>query len=145
MDGAVVWLDEAMRQHDRLAMPFELGRTLLARGRVLRRARQKRGARDAIEQALAIFDELGTVLWSEQARVEYARIGLRRTSPGELTEIEERVAELAASGLTNRLIASRVFLTPKSVEDVLARVYRKLEIRSRAELGARIAARHRAG
>ena len=60
--------------------------------------------------------------------------------PHALTETERRVAELAAAGLRNREIAAQAFLTPKSVEGVLARVYRKLDVRSRAELGARMAA-----
>ena len=62
----------------------------------------------------------------------------------ELTATEQRVAELAAAGLTNRRVAVAVFMTPKSVEGVLARVYRKLGVRSRAELGATMAARRAA-
>ena len=60
--------------------------------------------------------------------------------PDELTETERRVAELAASGLTNREVAAQLFMSPKTVEANLARVYRKLGIRSRAELGARLGA-----
>jgi DNA-binding NarL/FixJ family response regulator len=56
-----------------------------------------------------------------------------------LTPGEQRVAELAASGLTNRQVAAALFISPKTVEANLARVYRKLEIRSRAELGAHVA------
>ena len=74
-----------------------------------------------------------------QARAELDRVGLRR-APHELTATELRVAELAAQGLTNREVASRAFMSPKTVEANLARVYRKLGIRSRAELGARIRA-----
>jgi DNA-binding CsgD family transcriptional regulator len=65
-------------------------------------------------------------------------VGLRQHAPGELTATERRVAELAASGLTNREVAKAAFMSPKTVEANLARVYRKLGIRSRAELGARI-------
>lgn len=58
------------------------------------------------------------------------------TSSGdELTPTEQRVAGLAASGLTNREVAAELFLSPKTVEAYLARIYRKLDIRSRAELG----------
>ncbi|HXF97701.1 MAG TPA: helix-turn-helix transcriptional regulator, partial [Gaiellaceae bacterium] len=64
-----------------------------------------------------------------------------REAPDELSPTEERVAALAASGLTNRQIGERLFLSPKTVEANLARAYRKLGIRSRAELGARMAAR----
>ena len=73
----------------------------------------------------------------EQARAELDRVGLRR-APAELTSTELRVAELTAAGLTNREVAAQAFMSPKTVEANLARVYRKLGIHSRAELGARI-------
>ncbi len=66
-------------------------------------------------------------------------MGLRPPAPLALTATERQVAELAARGLTTREVAAAVFMAPKSVEDVLSRVYRKLGIRSRAELGARMA------
>jgi DNA-binding CsgD family transcriptional regulator len=65
-------------------------------------------------------------------------VGLRR-SPDELTATEKRVAELAATGLTNREVASKAFMSPKTVQANLTRIYRKLGISSRAELGARMA------
>jgi DNA-binding NarL/FixJ family response regulator len=68
---------------------------------------------------------------------------LRPSAPAELTASERRVAELIASGLKNREVAAQLFLSPKTVEATLARVYRKLEIHSRAELGARLASRQR--
>ena len=55
-----------------------------------------------------------------------------------LTPAEQRVAELAASGMTNRGVAGLLFISPKTVEATLARIYRKLGIRSRAELGRRM-------
>jgi DNA-binding NarL/FixJ family response regulator len=95
----------------------------------------------ALEAARAIFDELGMPLWVRKTDAEIARIGLRRGASLELTETERRIAELAATGLTNREIASEGFVSPKTVEDVMSRVYGKLGIRSRAELGARMAQR----
>ena len=83
-----------------------------------------------------IFEELGAPLWVRKAEAEIGRVGLRPRAPAVLTPSEHRVAELAASGLTTRQVAEAAFLTPKSVEGVLTRVYRKLGIRSRAELGA---------
>ena len=77
-------------------------------------------------------------LWGERTRAELARVGLRRAAPDELTENERRVAEHAASGLTNREVAAQLYMSPKTVEANLARVYRKLGIHSRAELGARL-------
>ena len=64
--------------------------------------------------------------WAGQAAAELARVNLRPAAPGELTETERRVAELAAAGLTNREVAQRLFLAVKTVEANLARVYRKL-------------------
>ncbi len=118
-------------------LPFDLGWTLLVRGRLHRRAKQKRAAADALAEALQIFEQLGAPPWIEQTRHELARVGLRR-APTEMTATELRVAELAAAGLTNKEVAAKAFMSPKTVEANLARVYRKLGIRSRAELGARI-------
>jgi DNA-binding CsgD family transcriptional regulator len=139
LESALDSTGAALRDHARLPMPFELGRTLLVRGQIERRAKQKRDARESLERALAIFEQLGAPLWAKKARGELARLGLRRAAPDELTESERRVAELAASGLKNREVAAALFMSPKTVEANLARAYRKLRIRSRAELGARLA------
>jgi DNA-binding NarL/FixJ family response regulator len=80
------------------------------------------------------FEDLGTPLWAERARAELKRSsGIR--SQAELTASEQRVAELAASGMSNREMAAALFISPKTVEANLSRIYRKLNIRSRAELG----------
>lgn len=122
-------------------MPFELGRTLLVKGQVHRRHKEKRTAKEALDGAVSIFEELGAELWEAHANRELGRIGLRPAAPLDLTATEERVAQLAAEGLTNREVAAAVFMSPKSVEGVLSRVYRKLDIRSRAELGAKFSER----
>lgn len=140
-DAGLAAAEEAVREQQRLPMPFELGRTLLVRGEIERRLKQKRAARQSLEQAVTIFDDLGARLWAERAREELERTGLRRAVGDELTETERRVAELAASGLTNREVAAQLFMSTKTVEANLARAYRKLGIRSRAELGARLGAR----
>ena len=70
---------------------------------------------------------------------------MRHRSPHELTATELRVAELAAGGLTNREVATAAFMSPKTVEANLSRVYRKLGIHSRAELGATMASKERDG
>jgi DNA-binding CsgD family transcriptional regulator len=128
-----------MRHHQDLAMPFEFGRTLLVMGQVQRRARRKRAAKEHLDHALEIFESLPSPPWADRARVELSRLGLRPPAPLALTATEERVAALAASGHTNRQVARVLFLSPKTVEANLARVYRKLGISSRAELGAAIA------
>ncbi|HSC73576.1 MAG TPA: AAA family ATPase [Gaiellaceae bacterium] len=138
LDAARAAMEEALDHHARLEMPFERARTLLVYGRLLRRRKERREARAALEEALGVFDHLGATLWAERARAELARVPVRR-APSELTATEATIAELAASGLTNRLIAERIFVSPKTVESNLARVYRKLGIRSRAELGRAIA------
>jgi len=143
LDGAVRSFEEAVVAHERLPIPFELGRTLLGKGQIHRRRNERRLAKDALGRSLTIFEELGTPLWVERAQAEMRRLGLRRGAPDELTPSEETVASLAASGLTNREIAERAFVSPKTVEANLSRVYRKLGIHSRAELGALMAERGR--
>jgi DNA-binding CsgD family transcriptional regulator len=140
-DAALVALGDALAAHLHVVSRLELARTLFVKGRVHRRRKEKRAARESLGQALEIFEAAGARLWENATRGELARIGCRPPAPMELTGTEQRVAELAARGLTNRQVAEVVFLTAKSVEGVLARVYRKLGISSRAELGATMAAR----
>ena len=130
---------DALDLHSAERVPLEHARTLLVKGRLHRRLKQRRAAADVLGEALERFVRLGAATWEEQARAELARTGRRRSAPGELTPSELRVAELAAAGLRNREIAKAAFMSPKTVEANLARVYRKLGIRSRAELGAHMA------
>ena len=144
LDGALAAVDAACGEHARVDMPFELARTLLAKGQIHRRRKEKALARDALARAVEIFDRLGSPPWSARARTELERTGLARRGPEALTSTEEEVAALAATGLTNRAIAERAFLSPKTVEANLARIYQKLGIHSRAELGRAMAQRERA-
>jgi DNA-binding NarL/FixJ family response regulator len=137
VNGALDALDE-LDPDAASRLPFELGCTLLLEGRLRRRANQKRAAAEALRQALELFEQLGAPTWVEQAGGELARVGLRHRTPDELTDTELRIAQLAAAGLTNREVAKAAFVSPKTVEANLARVYRKLGIHSRAELGARM-------
>jgi DNA-binding NarL/FixJ family response regulator len=123
---------------DAAPYPLERGRTLLCLGVVRRQAQQKRAARDALEQALAMFEELGARLWAERARAELKRIGGRQRPSDELTETERRVAELAAQGRMNKEIAAELYMGVSTVEAHLSRVYRTLGVRSRTELAGRI-------
>jgi DNA-binding CsgD family transcriptional regulator len=82
-------------------------------------------------------------LLAERARTERARIGLRPRAPAELTETEQRVAELAAAGRRNGEIAAELFMSVRAVEANLTRAYRKLGIRSRSELASRLASARR--
>jgi DNA-binding CsgD family transcriptional regulator len=137
--AAFAAFERSLHELEGLPYPFERGRTLLCLGTVRRRAQEKRAAREALEQALAIFEELEAPLWAEKARAELRRISGRRPADEELTETERRVAELAAQGRTNKEIAAELFMGVSTVESHLSRVYRKLGIRSRSRLGARLA------
>jgi ATP/maltotriose-dependent transcriptional regulator MalT len=135
LTAAVVAAESAMVEHDRLPMPFERARTQLLLGQLQRRRRMKSVAAATLQSAQHKFEELGTPLWTERARAELARVKVGPQSAGELSASEQRVAELAASGMTIREVGAAMAISPKTVESNLARVYRKLGIRSRAELG----------
>jgi DNA-binding CsgD family transcriptional regulator len=139
LEAAGATFERALLEHDHLPMPFERGRTLLAKGRLHRRRKERRLADETLREALACFESLGAPDWAAKARIELGRVGRRPHAPDSLTETERRVAQLAATGLTSREIAERAFLAPKTVGNVLGRVYEKLGIHSRAELGALIA------
>jgi DNA-binding CsgD family transcriptional regulator len=138
LDGANVAAQQAMTAHDRLPMPFERARTQLLVGQLYRRARQKDAAAVALREALQTFETMGTPLWAERARVELDRVDVGPRQTTALTPSERRVAELAASGMINRDVAAALFISPKTVEANLSRVYHKLGIRSRAELARHI-------
>ncbi|MGH8514734.1 MAG: helix-turn-helix transcriptional regulator, partial [Gammaproteobacteria bacterium] len=131
-------IEDALATHARLHEPFELARTCLAQGSIERRAKQKAAARAALGQAEAIFADLGARLWLKKVQRELARTGLTRSLDRELTPTELRVAELAAVGAQNKQIARELFVSVKTVEANLSRVYAKLGIRSRIELPARL-------
>jgi DNA-binding CsgD family transcriptional regulator len=139
LEAAASHLERALRAHERLPQPFELGRTLLVQGITARRAKQRAVARAALGRALEVFDALGAPLWAEKAAAELERVpGRRRGSGPGLTATERRVAELAAHGLANKEIAAALFVSIRTVEANLTNVYRKLGARSRAELAHRL-------
>jgi DNA-binding CsgD family transcriptional regulator len=138
LDSALAFLEGAISEHERAPIPFDQARTLLTLGSTRRRARMKRPAREALKQALAMFEELGARVWAEKVRAELARIGGRPPATGGLTPTEERIAELAAEGRTDKEIAADLFLTPKTVGTQLSRIYRKVGVRSRTELAGRL-------
>ena len=135
VDAAIQTAQRALAEHDRLPMPFDRARTQLLVGQLQRRLRQRDAAAVTLREALEVFERLGIPLWAERARTELGRatVGVSRTAG--LTPSELRVAELAASGMTNRDVAAELFISPKTVEANLSRIYRKLDIHSRAELG----------
>jgi DNA-binding CsgD family transcriptional regulator len=138
VDAAVQSARCALIENDRLPMPFERARTSLVLGQLLQRSEAAAVLRDA----LTTFEWLGTPRWADRARAELDGTTAGSRAPAApqvgLTPAEQRVAELAASGLTNREVAASLFISTKTVEASLARVYRKLGIESRAELGQRL-------
>src|SRR5206468_3724529 len=103
--AALTGLDQSLALAAELAMPLEVARTLIVKGQLERRRKQKRKAAQSLRRALELCDEIGAVLWAGRARSELARLG-RIDDPDDLTATEVRVASLAASGLTNREIAA---------------------------------------
>ena len=133
-EEALAAFERALAQPGIAAVPFERARTLLGLGAALRRSKQKARARATLQQALGEFEELGAALWAAQARTELGSIGGRAPSESGLTPAETRVAALVAEGKTNREVAAALFVTDHTVEFHLSKIYRKLGVRSRAEL-----------
>jgi DNA-binding CsgD family transcriptional regulator len=136
LDGALAHLDDALVQHQRLQVPLERAQTLLVLGAVQRRAKRKAAARSALEESLAIAQRIGARLWVERARAELQRVGGRSRTHG-LTPTESRVAALVAEGRTNREVADALFVSVRTVEANLTRIYSKLGVRNRSELASR--------
>jgi DNA-binding CsgD family transcriptional regulator len=116
--------------------PFERARTFLALGTAQRRDRKKRAARESLMAAREIFDRLGARLWSQRTQAELDRVGGTTATDDVLTTTERRVAELIAAGRSYREAADELFISPKTVQWNLSKIYRKLGLRSRAQLAA---------
>jgi DNA-binding CsgD family transcriptional regulator len=131
---ALAALERALAAHELTEMAFDRARTLLIAGQTHRRFKQRRRAGELLAEAQEAFEQIGARAWAEMAAEELARVGHRASDPGALTETERRLAELAASGLSNQEVAERAFVSVKTVEANLTRVYRKLGVRSRVGL-----------
>ena len=134
---------EALAWHERQPNALERGRTLLCYGEHLRREKRRADARTRLRAALADFDEVGAESWAERARAELGATGERARrrvaeSRDELTPQELQVAGLVAEGLTNREIAARLFLSPKTIETHIRHAFQKLGVRSRTELAVAV-------
>ena len=130
---------EALRLCTDSVSPFERARTELVYGERLRRAGRRLDSREQLRSALDQFERLGASSWAERAREELRASGetARKRDPALVDELTPRELEIAlqvADGGTNKEVAARLFLSPKTVELHLGRVYRKLGIRSRTEL-----------
>jgi ATP/maltotriose-dependent transcriptional regulator MalT len=134
----------ALELQEAAGAPFEIARTELCLGERLRRARRRKEARAVLRAAIERFERLGAVPWAERAKTELQASG-ETVQPGgviatnELTPQELQVALVVAKGATNREAGAALFLSPKTIEAHLGRVYRKLDVRSRTELAALLA------
>ncbi|WP_460665499.1 helix-turn-helix transcriptional regulator [Kribbella swartbergensis] len=136
--------ERALGWHAQTLDVFEQARTRLAYGAWLRRARRRVDARAQLRLAVAAFDELGAAGWADQAATELKATGetARRRVPStadDLTPQERQIALLLADGQSIREAAARLFLSPKTVEYHLRKVYAKLGIHSRTELAQHVA------
>ncbi len=132
--AAIEAAEEAVRIHAASQVPFRTARATFTLGEVLRRSRQKAASRRAFESALALFSQLGALIWVDRTQAELGRVASRRPAGAALTDTERRVAELAAAGHTNREIAAALFMSVHTVEAHLTRVFRTLGVRTRTEL-----------
>jgi DNA-binding NarL/FixJ family response regulator len=144
-DTAVVLSAAAALHFEQLHQPIEQAHALLVQGGAERRRRRYAAARVAIGAALTIFLQADAKPWTEQTERALARTEGSATPGGPvpdmgLTSTEARIAGLVRDGASNREIATQLYLSVKTVEATLTRVYRKLAVRSRTQLSLRLAA-----
>jgi DNA-binding CsgD family transcriptional regulator len=137
-DGDRYFLD-ALELHTRGGRPFDTARTALMFGARLRRRRRRADARKHLRTALEIFERLGATPWAEHARTELLATGERArqrdvSTLTQLTPQELQIARLVAAGSTNKTIAAHLFLSPRTVDYHLGKVFSKLGLSSRNEL-----------
>jgi len=160
IDSAAALLGAAARRFELLGQPIERGHTLLVAGQVERRRRRYAAARAAMGEALAVFTGVGAKPWVEQATRTLALVdgAVTDTIPAQLERVdsvkaaagasgvvvagltitEARIAAMVREGASNREIATRMFLSVKTVEATLTRIYRKLGVRSRTQLSSKL-------
>jgi DNA-binding CsgD family transcriptional regulator len=134
IDGARARSDAAVEAARSAGIPLVHGRALLTAGEILRRARQKGQAREALTAAIAVFEKVGARLWLERARSELARVAVKRPEGAGLTATERQVVDLVAAGRSNKEIADALFMSVHTVEAHLTRLFRALGVASRTEL-----------
>ncbi|WP_147943698.1 LuxR family transcriptional regulator [Microbispora sp. CSR-4] len=132
---------EALELHRQGACAFETARTRLLYGGMLRRSRRPGAAREHLHGALETFERYGARLWSEHARAELRAAGESVRPSGSRSEADRlltaqqfQIATLVAEGATNREVAARLFISPRTVEHHLRNIFARLGVRSRVEL-----------
>jgi DNA-binding CsgD family transcriptional regulator len=131
--------ERAVEAHAAVGLPFDRARLELRFGELLRRARRRTDARRHLRAALDLFAQLGAAPWEQRAAAELRATGetARKRDAStldDLTPQELQIARLAAEGATNRDIAGRLFLSPRTVDYHLHKVFRKLGVTSRTQL-----------
>jgi DNA-binding NarL/FixJ family response regulator len=131
--------EDALRLHAQTNRPFDRARTELLYGEFLRRKRLRADSREHLRIAMELLEDLGAEPWAERARGELRASGetARRRDPstlGQLTPQELQIARLVAEGASNKDVAGQLFLSPRTVEYHLRKVFMKLGITSRGEL-----------
>jgi DNA-binding CsgD family transcriptional regulator len=129
----------ALELHTGSTRPFEHGRTALLHGEHLRRQRRRTDARPPLRAALETFERLGAEPWAARARGELRATGetARRRDPSTATRLtpqELQIVRIVNAGATNRQVAAQLFLSPRTVDHHLRKVFQKLGLTSRAEL-----------
>jgi DNA-binding CsgD family transcriptional regulator len=138
-EAAGTLFEESLRLHEGTNRPYDHARTRLLYGEFLRRRRQSVRARVHLRAAADTFARLGCEAWAERARAELRAAGESTTGPArdgftELTPQELQIVRLVSDGLSNRQVAEQLFLSPRTVEYHLYKVYPKLGIGSRTDL-----------
>ncbi|MFD3872652.1 AAA family ATPase [Streptomyces sp. NPDC058623] len=133
-EPAVALLEETARRFEALGLPLEHGRTLLALARVERRRRRRAPARAALLAAAEVFERAGAKPWLGLTRETAPEAAAPHPGVAALTEAEARLALLVGAGASNQEAAAKLFLSVKTVEARLTRIYQKLDVRSRAQL-----------
>jgi DNA-binding CsgD family transcriptional regulator len=139
LDRAAESARAAVAAHEVSPLRLELARSLLALGRIERRRKARKQSRDALVRARELATKIGHRPLLAQIEQELPRIAAAR-SGSELTATERRVAGLIAAGATNRDAAAELFVSVRTVETHVASIYRKLGVRTRAELARKFAA-----
>ena len=129
----------AVAAHESSPLRLELARSLLVLGQVERRRKARRSSRDVLRRAHALAAEMGHRPLLAEIERELPRVAAERSGT-ELTVTERRVADLIATGATNRDTAAALFVSVRTVETHVASIYRKLGVRTRAELARRLTA-----
>jgi DNA-binding NarL/FixJ family response regulator len=138
-DAAIERLEAALATAGDVA-PLEAARARLELGRRLRAAGRRAPGARALEEAAIAFGRLGASRWEQRARSELspgARVPV--TEEPQLTPLEERIAELAAQGMSNPEIGAELFFSRKTIERRMSAILAKLGLRSRSELPAALA------